>query len=74
VKRCDLVIDIGSAEGYFAIGIARLGKRVIAFDADPHERRICKVMASLNEVSERLTRRRDQADHDKASRGLHGTG
>lgn len=54
-QRCDLVVDIGSAEGYFAVGLARLGKRVVAFDADPHEHRVCKEMAAVNSVSERVT-------------------
>ena len=54
-RRCDLVVDIGSAEGYFAVGLARLGSRVVAFDADPHERKICREMAALNKVSNRVT-------------------
>jgi hypothetical protein len=54
-QRCDLVVDLGSAEGYFAVGLARQGKRVVAFDADPHERRICKEMASANQVSKGVT-------------------
>jgi len=54
-QHCDLVVDIGSAEGYFAVGLARQGKRVVAFDANPHERRICKEMAAANQVSERVT-------------------
>src|SRR5580698_7614345 len=55
VQLCDLVVDIGSAEGYFAVGLARLGKRVVAFDADPHEHRVFKEMAAVNAVSERVT-------------------
>ncbi|HUA21853.1 MAG TPA: hypothetical protein VMB25_24075 [Bryobacteraceae bacterium] len=57
-KRVDLVIDIGHAEGYYAVGLARLGKRVIAFDADPHERRICEEMAHANHVAGRISIRR----------------
>jgi len=54
-SRCDLIVDIGSAEGYFAVGLARLGNRVVTFDADPHERRICREMAAANQVSDRVT-------------------
>jgi hypothetical protein len=54
-QRCDLVIDIGSAEGYFAVGLGRLGNRVVTFDADPHERKICREMAAVNKVSDRVT-------------------
>lgn len=51
--RCDQIIDIGSAEGYFAVGLARLtGKRVIAFDANGSEREMLKEMAALNGVSD----------------------
>jgi hypothetical protein len=53
-RRCDLVVDIGSAEGYFAVGLAQSGKRVIAFDADPHERKICKEMAAANHLADRV--------------------
>lgn len=54
-QRCDLVVDIGSAEGYFAVGLARLGNRVVTFDADPHEREVCREMAAANKVSDRVT-------------------
>jgi SAM-dependent methyltransferase len=53
--RCDLVVDIGSAEGYFAVGLARLGKRVVTFDINPHERKICQEMSKANQVSDRIT-------------------
>jgi hypothetical protein len=53
-RRSDLVVDIGSAEGYFAVGLARLGNRVVTFEADPHERRICAEMAAVNRVSDRV--------------------
>ena len=54
--RCDLIIDIGSAEGYFAVGLARLtGKPVIAFDVNSRERQMVREMAELNNVSHLLT-------------------
>jgi hypothetical protein len=52
--QADMVIDIGHAEGYYAVGFARLGKRVIAFDANPHERRVCQEMAQVNGVADRI--------------------
>jgi hypothetical protein len=54
-KRCDFVIDVGSAEGYYALGMALRGKRVVAFDADPHERRVLREMAAANQLSDRVT-------------------
>lgn len=54
--RCDLIIDIGSAEGYFAVGLGRLtGKPVIAFDVNGQERHMIREMASLNQVSHLIT-------------------
>jgi hypothetical protein len=44
---CDLVIDIGSAEGYFAVELAQSGKRMIAFDADPDERKTWQELSRL---------------------------
>ena len=52
VDRCEQIVDIGSAEGYFAVGLARLtGKPVTAFDVDPNERKICQGMARANGVT-----------------------
>ncbi|MEL7517174.1 MAG: hypothetical protein AAFV87_03945 [Pseudomonadota bacterium] len=50
------VVDVGSAEGYYAIGLAlRLPKAEIhAFDVDAHARQLCQRMADLNGVSDRL--------------------
>jgi hypothetical protein len=50
------VIDIGSAEGYYAVGLAlRLpGARVHAFEVDGLRRRLCAEMARANGVAERV--------------------
>jgi hypothetical protein len=54
--RCDFIVDIGSAEGYFAVGLARLTKKpVIAFDVNGSERQIVREMAALNQVSHLVT-------------------
>jgi hypothetical protein len=55
--RYAAVVDIGSAEGYYAVGLAlRLpGAPVVhAFDADPDAQRLCRELAALNGVSERV--------------------
>jgi hypothetical protein len=50
------IIDIGCAEGYYAVGMARRfpEARVYAFDTDPFARNMCRRMAQLNDVSDRV--------------------
>jgi hypothetical protein len=50
------VIDVGCAEGYYAVGLARRipSARVTAFDTDPWARRACRELAALNHVSDRV--------------------
>lgn len=51
-RQYDVVIDIGSAEGYYAVGFARaFGTRVLAYDPEPIERAFCTEMARLNGVN-----------------------
>jgi len=51
-RRYDVVLDIGSAEGYYAVGLARLLRtRVMAFDPEPTERAWCEEAARLNDVA-----------------------
>lgn len=49
----DLIVDVGAAEGYYAVGFARRlpATRVIAYEIDPEGRRLMKELAALNEVS-----------------------
>lgn len=51
------IIDVGCAEGYYAVGMARrvAGARVFAYDVDPLARAECQSMAKLNGVEERVT-------------------
>ncbi len=51
------VIDIGAAEGYYAVGIAKKMQNVhcYAFETNPNGRVLCDRMAALNGVSERVT-------------------
>lgn len=50
------VVDIGCAEGYYAVGLARRlpAVRVFAFDTDPSARAACAHLATANGVSERV--------------------
>lgn len=56
-ERYDTVIDIGSSEGYYAVGFALRspGTRVYAFDTDEDMQRRCREMARLNRVEDRVT-------------------
>ena len=51
------IVDIGSAEGYYAIGLGMRFQeaRIFAFDSDPEANRLCAKMARLNGVEDRLT-------------------
>ena len=50
------IVNIGCAEGYYAVGLAMRipGARVHAFDINPEAIRLCREMAALNQVSERV--------------------
>jgi hypothetical protein len=53
----DVVVDVGSAEGYYAVGIARRlnQARVIAFDTDRYAQYLLGKLAAKNEVADRVT-------------------
>lgn len=57
--RPTLVVDVGSADGYYAIGFARRLPQasVIAFDGDPEARRLLRLCAEANGVAPRLDQR-----------------
>jgi len=50
------IVDIGCAEGYYAVGLAMRIEhaKVFAFDTDYDARRSCREMALLNHVSKRV--------------------
>lgn len=52
----DRVIDIGSAEGYYAVGLARRmpQARIIARDTDPRAQSACAALAQVNGVADRV--------------------
>ncbi len=53
----DLVIDIGAAEGYYAVGLLHAGiaRKVIAYEAEESGQRLLRKMATANGVENRLT-------------------
>lgn len=53
----DCVIDVGCAEGYYAVGLARMmpSVDVHAYDIDPKARAACADLAARNGVAERVT-------------------
>jgi hypothetical protein len=50
------VVDVGCAEGYYAVGFAlRLPTTAVyAFDSDAHARRLCRRLSALNGVEKRV--------------------
>ena len=55
-RKYDLIIDVGCAEGYYAVGFARRmpNVHVHAFDTDPRARERTSELAELNQVSDRV--------------------
>lgn len=56
-KNYSTIIDIGCAEGYYAVGLALRNPEahIFAYDTDPEARRLCQSMAKLNGVADRVT-------------------
>jgi hypothetical protein len=52
----DRVVNVGCAEGYYAVGLARRlpSATVYAFDSDAHARYLCRRLATRNGVQERV--------------------
>ncbi len=53
----DLILNIGAAEGFYAVGMARLlsGSFVHAFDTEAAAQDICREAAAINQVSDRVS-------------------
>lgn len=53
----DTILNIGCAEGFYAVGMARLmpDVRVFAYDTDAVARRLCRETAQANGVDDRVT-------------------
>src|SRR5260221_8166977 len=69
----DVMVNVGCGEGYYAIGFARTSarSRVIAYDIDPLSRELCKEMATLNGVADRVIIR-SECTHETLSQDLVG--
>ncbi|MGL4512513.1 MAG: class I SAM-dependent methyltransferase [Lacipirellulaceae bacterium] len=51
----DLIVDIGAAEGYYAVGLAmRVEAPVVAFEMSPRARALAAIVAERNGVSDRI--------------------
>lgn len=54
-ENYDVIIDIGCAEGYYAVGLAmRTNASIFAYDTDENARRLCGEMAALNAVEDKI--------------------
>lgn len=55
-RKPSAVINIGCAEGYYAVGMARAlpNARVFAFDSEPRAQDICRRAAATNQVTNRV--------------------
>jgi precorrin-6B methylase 2 len=55
-RQVDVVVDLGCAEGYYAIGFARMfpGARVLAYEINEEARTLCAQMARHNGVDARI--------------------
>jgi hypothetical protein len=55
-RAYETIVNIGSAEGYYAVGFARAstGSRIFAFDIDAFARRALAELAQMNAVSDRI--------------------
>lgn len=74
LARCPgLVIDIGAAEGYYAIGVATRSSNceIIAFETDPAGQDGLREMALLNHVSDRVSIR-GKCDPADLKLAMHG--
>jgi hypothetical protein len=52
----DTVVNVGCAEGYYAVGLARRlsSARIHAFDIDARARHLCQQLAEMNDVADRM--------------------
>jgi hypothetical protein len=55
-KNYRLIVDVGAAEGYYAVGLALRNplSQVVAFEADPEGRRLLAVMVGENAVKDHV--------------------
>ncbi|MCF7817839.1 MAG: 50S ribosomal protein L11 methyltransferase [Kiritimatiellales bacterium] len=70
------IVDVGCAEGFYAIGLARMlpAAKVYAYDINPKGRDLCQQMAELNGVSDRVSVGTECSDRELLSLDLGGRG
>jgi hypothetical protein len=58
-RSYDQVINIGAAEGYYSVGLARRmpAVKVIAYETEPKSRELCVKLARMNGVEDRIEQR-----------------
>lgn len=56
ISDYDTIIDVGCAEGYYAVGLGREMpySTIYAYDTNSHARNLCQKMAEMNEVKNRV--------------------
>lgn len=61
----ETLIDVGCAEGYYAVGFAKTcsGIQVFAYDLNPMARELCQILADTNSVLDRIEIRPKQVWH-----------
>jgi hypothetical protein len=71
--RYDVIVDVGCAEGYYAVGLAlRLpAVPIYAYDIDGYARHLCRQMARRNRVEARI-HLRGACSPQELNRVLHG--
>jgi hypothetical protein len=54
--QCSTILNIGCAEGYYAVGMARRmpQTRVMAYDLNPAAQSVCQALAAKNQVADRV--------------------
>jgi hypothetical protein len=70
-KKYDAFLDVGCANGFYAVGVAMISREceVIAYDIDERARRTTALNAELNGVSDRIAIR-SSADHFELSKAI----
>jgi hypothetical protein len=70
-KSYDAFIDIGCAEGFYAVGFATISNNchVIAYDISEAARRVTRLNATLNAVSDRITIK-SEANHTELQKTI----
>ena len=62
----DTLIDVGCAEGYYAVGLARAlpNVKVLAYDLNPKARNLCQNLAEANRVADRIKIRQECSEEE----------